>query len=76
MESSLTASWPKLGELQTEVDSDHDEVRTLDLTRRYALTVYDAAYLETAMRRDARLATLDSALATAAALEGVLAPVT
>lgn len=66
----------QLGELQTEVDSDHDEGRTLALARRHALTFYDAAYLETAMRREARLATLDSALATAAALEGVLAPVT
>ena len=66
----------QLGELQTEVDSHHDEVRTLDLARRYSLTFYDAAYLETAVRRDARLATLDGALTTAAAREGVLAPVT
>ncbi len=65
----------QLGELQTEVDSDHDEMRTLGLARRHRLTFYDAAYLETAVRRDARLATLDAALATAAALEGVLAPV-
>ena len=66
----------QLGELQTEVDSDHDELRTLDLARRYSLTFYDAAYLETAVRREAQLATLDGALATAAAREGVLAPVT
>ncbi|MCY3603498.1 MAG: type II toxin-antitoxin system VapC family toxin [Chloroflexota bacterium] len=66
----------QLGELRPEVDTDHDEARTLDLARRYTLTFYDAAYLETAMRRDARLATLDGALATAAAREGVLVPVT
>lgn len=66
----------QLGELQTEVDSDHEEERTLNLARRHQLTFYDAAYLETPVGRDARLATLYSALATAAALEGVLAPVT
>jgi predicted nucleic acid-binding protein len=65
----------QLGELQTEVDSDHDELGTLDLARRHGLAFYDAAYLETAVRRDARLATLDGALATAAAREGVLAAV-
>ena len=63
----------QLGELQTEVDSGHDEGQALALARRHNLTFYDAAYLETAVRRDARLATLDGALATAAASEGVLA---
>lgn len=66
----------QLGELQTEVDSDHDEASTLGLARRHRLTFYDAAYLEMAVRRDARLATLDTALANAAALEGVFAPLT
>ena len=42
--------------------------RALDLSRRYALTVYDAAYLELAERRNARLATLDRDLLAVLAL--------
>ena len=39
-------------------------VRALDFSRRLGLTVYDAAYLELAVRREVRLATLDRQLAT------------
>ena len=39
--------------------------------RRHRLGGCDAAYLETAMRRRAKLATLDRKLAAAAASEGV-----
>ncbi len=39
--------------------------------RNHHLTVYDAAYLETALRHQAKLATLDTSLASAAATEGV-----
>ncbi len=46
----------RLGELQFEIDNGHDETDTLNLARRHRLTVYDAAYLETALRRQARLA--------------------
>ena len=65
----------RLHELQFERDDEHDEVDTLALSRRHRLTVYDAAYLETAQRRQARLATLDRVLASAAAREGVPNPV-
>lgn len=41
------------------------------LARQYALTTYDAAYLELAMRRRASLATLDAALRKAALSSGV-----
>lgn len=55
----------RLGGLQIEVD-DAPWVgrlaRSLHLSRRYALTVYDAAYLELAERRDIPLATLDGEL--------------
>lgn len=37
-------------------------IRTLDLSRRYDLTVYDAAYPELAERKGVPLATLDRAL--------------
>ncbi|CDZ42854.1 type II toxin-antitoxin system VapC family toxin [Neorhizobium galegae] len=43
------------------------------LSRQFALTVYDAAYLELSMRLDLSLATFDKALAAAAARNGKLA---
>ena len=45
---------------------------TLVLAKAHGLTVYDAAYLELAMRKDARLATKDADLAKAAKAVGVL----
>ena len=45
---------------------------TAALARQYGLTIYDAAYLELAMRRGASLATTDHALAKAARAAGVL----
>jgi predicted nucleic acid-binding protein len=41
------------------------------LSALYGLTVYDAAYLELARRRNLPLATLDQALRAAALTEGV-----
>jgi predicted nucleic acid-binding protein len=45
---------------------------TLSLARRYKLSVYDAAYLELALRMSHPLATLDTDLAKAATLAGIL----
>lgn len=45
---------------------------TLRLCDRFALTPYDAAYLELALRRQLPLATLDSELARAARAQNVL----
>lgn len=44
----------------------------LPLARRLGLTVYDASYLELAMRRGVPLATLDARLSAAAAAVGVV----
>ena len=44
---------------------------TMALARQYALTSYDAAYLELAVRRRATLATTDHALAKAATAAGI-----
>jgi len=43
----------------------------LALGEKYRLTVYDAAYLELAMRKQLSLATLDNELRRAAASEGI-----
>jgi predicted nucleic acid-binding protein len=46
---------------------------TLNLARRYKLSVYDAAYLELALRTGHPLATLDASLGKAAARAGIAA---
>jgi predicted nucleic acid-binding protein len=53
------------------IDRSPDEVSIMALARRHRLSVYDAAYLELALRERAPLATLDAALADAARREGV-----
>ena len=53
------------------VDDEHDESLLLDLVRRFELAVYDAAYLEVAIRRSLPLATLDHRLREAAEAIGV-----
>jgi predicted nucleic acid-binding protein len=52
-------------------DDATDEKRVMALARRHRLTVYDAAYLELALRENVPLATLDAPLAAAARAEGV-----
>jgi len=52
-------------------DHEPQELPVLTLARRHLLTVYDAAYLELAIRRQAELATLDRKLAAAARAEGI-----
>jgi len=45
--------------------------RVLVLAERHRLTVYDAAYLELALRRGLPLASLDTDLRKAAQVEGI-----
>ena len=54
-------------------DNRQDDAETLSLCRRYGLSGYDAAYLETAKRRGAPLGTLDKRLEKAARNENVVA---
>ena len=61
----------RLRNLQLAQDDSHDEDTVLALARNRRLSAYDASYLETALRRGDSLATLDRALAHAAAAEGV-----
>lgn len=44
---------------------------TVQLAQRHALTIYDACYLELALRRNLPLVTLDTDLRTAATREGI-----
>ena len=57
--------------LGIELDTNPANAVVLDLARRHRLTVYDALYLELALRHGASLASLDAALLGAAKAEGV-----
>lgn len=52
----------RLRSLPLITDSDQDDANTVALARQHNLSSYDAAYLETAHRRQAQLATLDKKL--------------
>ena len=58
--------------LGIEMDDGHDEASTFALARRFRLTIYDATYLEVALRRSLPLATLDQRLCEAARETGVV----
>jgi predicted nucleic acid-binding protein len=61
-----------VNELPIEIDHEPDEGLVLSLARKHKLTVYDAAYLELALRRRLPIATLDRALVQAARSENVV----
>ena len=61
--------WPVKTDLQTDRQAWKD---TLRLAVEYHLTLYDAAYLELAVRRALPLATLDRDLREAAVRQGVV----
>jgi predicted nucleic acid-binding protein len=66
--------WEELGRLPIEAEPALTSVgaqAVLALGEKYGLTVYDAAYLELAHRRQLPLGTLDSDLRKAAPLQGV-----
>lgn len=64
----LVAALPVFVDDQTSQRAFSD---TAALSRQYGLTIYDAAYLELAMRRGASFATSDNALIKAATAAGV-----
>lgn len=68
--TQTTAFLTDLGLLPFSVDDLPREASVLDLARRRALSVYDAAYLELALRKAIPLATLDQKLIDAAKREG------
>lgn len=60
-----------LAALTPTVFSDHSEIEIMRLARTHELSIYDAAYVELALRNKAGLATLDARLAKAAMREGI-----
>lgn len=57
--------------LPIDADASCDEAQLLTVARRHRLTIYDAAYLELAVREGLPLATLGADLEKAARAEGV-----
>ena len=65
----------RIAALPIVIDKDGAELvwsNTLQLAERYALTSYDACYLELAQRKALPLATLDAALRKAAITAGIV----
>ena len=60
-----------LEQLSISVDFSQSGTQVMDLSRKYKLSVYDAAYLALAMRDGLPLATLDRALQEAARDAGI-----
>jgi predicted nucleic acid-binding protein len=68
------ATLADLAQLPIQVDTETDKhawSTTLRLAERHQLTLYDAAYLELALRRNLPIATLDEDLRSAARVEKV-----
>ena len=61
----------RLDSYPIKIDSEIARDETLELARKHQLTIYDAAYLELAIRSSVPLATLDRALEAAAIAEGI-----
>jgi predicted nucleic acid-binding protein len=73
-EGYATRSLRRLGRLRITVDSETDRHAwgaTTELSRQHDLTVYDAAYLELALRSGQPLASSDAAMRRAARAVGV-----
>ena len=60
----------RISDLPIRTDTEPDLGTALALARRHRLTIYDAFYVELALRADAPLATVDQTLASAAVAEG------
>jgi len=69
-ESGTDSFLRELARLRFRVDREPEEAAVLRLARSHRLSVYDAAYLELALRQAIPMATLDTQLAAAAAAEG------
>jgi predicted nucleic acid-binding protein len=69
-ESGINSFLRELARLRIRVDREPEESTVLRLARAHRLSVYDASYLELALREAIPVATLDDELAVAAIAEG------
>jgi predicted nucleic acid-binding protein len=71
-EAGTSSFLRELARLRLRVDSEPEETVVLRLARAHRLSVYDASYLELALREAIPMATLDTELALAASAEGAM----
>jgi predicted nucleic acid-binding protein len=69
-QASTNSFLRELARLPIRVDRESEESSVLSLARSHRLSVFDASYLELALREGIPLATLDAELAAAAIAEG------
>lgn len=69
--AGTAAALAEIESLDIELDYAPNNATTLRLAREHRITVYDALYLELAVRQQRELATLDRALQRAAESEGI-----
>ena len=72
-QATATTFWNKVSKVVTLVDNNgmNTAHEIMDISEKYHLTAYDAAYLELALREGLPLATLDKELKKAAHTAGV-----
>lgn len=68
--ADASATLADLKGMRILVDDDHSDGVILDLARKHGLSAYDAAYVETALRRSLPLASLDRRLRRAGEAAG------
>ncbi|HVW78393.1 MAG TPA: type II toxin-antitoxin system VapC family toxin [Alloacidobacterium sp.] len=71
-EADTAAFLRDLAVFSVEIDITPETDEVLRLARTHKLSIYDAAYLELALRKNVPLATLDADLSKAARMESVL----
>jgi len=71
-EAATNSFLRELARVRIRVDCEPEESAVLRLARLHLLSVYDASYLELALREAIPMATLDDKLAAAAIAEGSL----
>ena len=69
-ESGTNSFLRELSRLRIRVDRQPEEAAVMRLARAFGLSLYDASYLELALREAIPMATLDAQLAGAAVAEG------
>lgn len=69
-EADASATLADLKGMRILVDDDHGDGAILDLAARHGLSAYDAAYVETSLRRSLPLASLDRRLLRASETAG------
>lgn len=70
-EPQITEALAKISAVTQSIEGIGGGDALMRLARAHRLTIYDAAYLELALRTGSSLATLDGRLAAAAAAEGI-----